>query len=92
MRSAEKKRTSTCTFADRIAKASIEEYKRRRGHATFEGVQTVLAAILVHNAIDDDLQVVSFGVGTKILQERLSENDFNGLRVRDCHAEVGVEE
>lgn len=90
IRSAEKQRTSTCPFADRIANLSITEYKRRRGISTFDGVQTVLAAILVHDSASNDLRVLSFGVGTKILSSSIASSDHSGHRIRDCHAEVGT--
>ena len=88
VRSAEKQRISTCPFADRVARLSIAEYKRRRGASTFDGMQTVLAAILVHDSTSDDLSVLSFGVGTKVLPLSLAASDDSGCRIRDCHAEV----
>ncbi len=90
VRSAEKQRISTCPFADRVARLSISEYKRRRGVSTFDGMQTVLAAILVHDSTSDELSVLSFGVGTKVLPLMLAASDNYGCRIRDCHAEVGT--
>ncbi len=45
VRSAEKSRVSTCVFADRVARTSLNEFERRRGTIDFSGHQTVLAAI-----------------------------------------------
>ena len=89
VRSAEKRnRVSTCPFADRIANAAIAEFRKRQGSISYAGVQTVLAAILVHDSQTDDLRVLSFGVGTKILSSKLAASDHRGELVRDCHAEV----
>jgi hypothetical protein len=65
VRSAEKARTSTCLFADRVANASISAYQARGG-GQLDGKQTVLAAILAHDQGDDSLTVLSFGVGTQV--------------------------
>ena len=88
LRSAEKQRTSTCSFADRLALLSIAEYKRRRGSSTFDGIQTVLASILVFDSSADVLKVLSFGVGTKVLPSTVAAGDDTGCLIRDCHAEV----
>eukprot|EP00747_Dinoflagellata_sp_TGD_P029119 gnl/TRDRNA2_/TRDRNA2_133701_c0_seq1.p2 gnl/TRDRNA2_/TRDRNA2_133701_c0~~gnl/TRDRNA2_/TRDRNA2_133701_c0_seq1.p2 ORF type:complete len:290 (+),score=43.13 gnl/TRDRNA2_/TRDRNA2_133701_c0_seq1:66-935(+) len=47
LRHAEKSRTSTCPFADRIATAVIAEYERRRP-ASWQHQQTVLAGFVAH--------------------------------------------
>ena len=56
VRDAEKLRTSTCPFADRVAQASIAAYRKYTQDLKQEG-QTVLAAILIHDAVRDVLQV-----------------------------------
>ena len=81
VRNAEKDRVSTCSFADRIARASIAEYELRRGDVEYD--QTVLAAFLLHSAEDNSIAVVSMGVGTKVLSHDLLKEDAMGLRVRD---------
>ena len=65
VRSAEKARTATCLFADRVARESIAVYEARCGRER-NGKQTVLAAILAHESETDSLHVLSFGVGTQV--------------------------
>ena len=79
IRHAEKRRTSTCRFADRVAQLSVDHYK-----ATIpieqRPSQTCIATILAHyhgnenSHVDDDknrgmLWILSMGVGTKFLSE-----------------------
>lgn len=59
IRDAEKARTGTCPFADRIAGKAIAEYHAHAEHALFSEYQTVLSAFLVHDTIQDELQVPS---------------------------------
>jgi hypothetical protein len=102
IRHAEKRRTSTCKFADRVAKLSVDHYKSTIKIEN-RPPQTCIATILAHCAAtdqdgDDDsdnegtLWVLSMGVGTKFLSESCLrqevENESYGSRVRDMHAEV----
>jgi len=104
MRSAEKKRTSSCSFADRVSLLSIDFYELHcPADIKREMKQTVIASFVVQYPADteDDamhaqmprlksrLQVASLGVGTKVLPAHLVElHDEKGERVRDLHAEV----
>jgi hypothetical protein len=102
IRHAEKRRTSTCIFADRVAKISVDHYKSTIKIEN-RPPQTCIATILAHCAAADDdddndndnegtLWVLSMGVGTKFLSEACLhqevENETYGSRVRDMHAEV----
>ncbi|EKX38979.1 hypothetical protein GUITHDRAFT_165055, partial [Guillardia theta CCMP2712] len=94
VRNAEKSRTSTCSFADRVARASIQEYLRVTNKTRWESsmqtvtAQMVLAAFLLHDSKDDSLLVVSLGTGTKIAAREYVLEDAEGRVVRDSHAEV----
>jgi len=97
MRSAEKARpVSSCPFADRVARLSIEAFATHCPSdllESFRQKQTVLAAILMHRVGDDqqpeDLRVVSFGVGTKTLSRSSAlSDDEERRRLRDMHAEA----
>lgn len=57
IRDAERSRTSTCAFADRVAGKAIDKYHDHAEHALFKQHQTVLAAFLVHDTEADELQV-----------------------------------
>ena len=90
IRHTEKRRISTCHFADRIAESVLEVY---RASVNPKPHPTCLAAIVVHEAENDHLSVIALGVGTKFLTERLIKNEQTnefpyGRRVRDMHAEV----
>ena len=88
MRSAEKKRESSCSWADRVSTLTLDAYRQQCPEQllkSYERQQTVLSSILVHDSIDDVLQVVSLGVGTKTLSLELIRDM---KRVRDMHAEV----
>jgi len=93
VRHAEKRRTSTCLFADRVAALSVEHY-RKHVPSNFQETQkqTCLATIVA--AYDEDevqrLDVIAMGVGTKFLSETVlqSPQERYGERLRDCHAEV----
>ena len=94
VRSAEKTRKSTCSFADRCGALSIEEFKRRCPlHMENAYQQTVLATIIVENRITSTLRVVAMGVGTKFMSTYHC-NDLGDptpkhlFCVRDCHAEI----
>lgn len=94
VRSAEKDRTSTCAFADRVAACVLDAYRQHA--AAFEaerrsaGRQTVVAGICALDGTCDPpvLACVSWGCGTKFLRRELIDEDAQGLRVRDGHAEV----
>lgn len=91
------RRTSSCVFADNIAKASIAAYNAvlasvpepARSDAFGGGRQTVLAAVVARDERLDALRVVSLGAGTKFMSTVDIEADAEaGARVRDSHAEV----
>ena len=91
------RRTSSCVFADNIAKASIAAYNAAlasvpepaRSDAFGGGRQTVLAAVVARDERLDALRVVSLGAGTKFMSAVDIEADAEaGARVRDSHAEV----
>jgi hypothetical protein len=103
VRHAEKRRISTCVFADRIARASIDTFLAKVPQDwTHENKQICLASFVAHfndRNDDDNLKVLAFGVGTKFLSEEelkseiessLSVDAVNsyGKRIRDSHAEV----
>ena len=94
VRHAEKRRTSTCSFADRIAHVSVEHYQKVVPWSfRHKQKQTCVATILAHDCVTKELRVVAMGVGTKFLsnstlaEETASPTNY-GDRVRDCHAEV----
>jgi double-stranded RNA-specific adenosine deaminase len=92
IRHAEKRRTATCQFADRLAQVSIDEYRKVVPEKD-RPAQTCLATIIAHNmAAGGKLMVVGLGVGTKFLGENALRSEASsseyGRRVRDCHAEV----
>ena len=91
------RRTSSCVFANNIAKASIAAYNAvlasvpepARSDAFGGGRQTVLAAVVARDERLDALRVVSLGAGTKFMSTVDIEADAEaGARVRDSHAEV----
>ena len=91
------RRTSSCVFADNIAKASIAAYNAvlasvpepARSDAFGGGRQTVLAAVVARDERLDALRVVSLGAGTKFMSTVDIEADAEaGAKVRDSHAEV----
>jgi hypothetical protein len=76
----EKKRTSTCSFADEIARISIEEYHRLCPDALLGSYkQTVLSTILCENLDDHSLKILSFGVGTKYMKYHFVDHKTNKL-------------
>ena len=98
IRSAESDRISSCLFADRLANLTIETF-RQLCPTDLIYHQTCIASILVHSPLHG-LQVVSIGVGTKVLSSHrllkekirsLSDDDQGGdgdRLIRDGHAEV----
>lgn len=97
VRHAEKRRISTCPFADRIAKISIDTYNSQIPIGWAEGNQRIcLASIVAHfkdRDVKNNLQVLAFGVGTKFLSEKDLRLEINssvqyGQIIRDSHAEV----
>mmetsp|Transcript_29410 Transcript_29410/g.44536 ORF Transcript_29410/g.44536 Transcript_29410/m.44536 type:complete len:502 (-) Transcript_29410:4326-5831(-) len=81
VRHAEKRRTGTCKFSDRIASISLECY-RQKVPSSFRDVQkqTCVSCIVAHFGSDGHLEVQSLGVGTKFLPEQLlnKERDDDG--------------
>jgi double-stranded RNA-specific adenosine deaminase len=93
VRHAEKRRTSTCAFADRIAQLSVDHYHMVVPESfRHEQKQTCVATIVAHHGLTKELRVIAMGVGTKFLSNSLlageSASSQYGDRVRDCHAEV----
>jgi hypothetical protein len=94
VRSAEKDRVSTCAFADRVAACVLAAYREHAAAFDAErreaGRQTVVAGIcaLDSTTTPPALQCVSWGCGTKFVRRELVEQDVDGIRVRDGHAEV----
>jgi hypothetical protein len=91
-RHAEKRRTATCLFADRVARISVEQYRRIIPESE-RPPQTCLATIVAHDSLKNGkLTVIGLGVGTKFLSESTLRDEAQsseyGRRVRDCHAEV----
>ncbi len=90
IRHAEKRRTATCVFADRVAQVSIAHY-RQLVPPSERPTQTCLATIVSHDR-NGNLKVVGMGVGTKFLSESVLYEEGRsheyGRRLRDCHAEV----
>ncbi len=102
IRHAEKRRISTCAFADRIAKVSINSYHNCVPLQWREQNQQICLATFVAywKELDDDckgddtcFQVIGLGVGTKYLSQKIlfedeaSETHY-GVRIRDSHAEI----
>lgn len=93
LRSVEKKRTSTCLFADRVAEAVLEKFHgveipNKEVKETLLQSQTCVSAVVV---VDEThtLSVVSIGVGTRIVSESVAQLDaLHGKVVLDSHAEV----
>ena len=72
VRHAEKRRTSTCRFADAIATVSVNAYRSCVSESFREHQkQTCMATIVAHFDSDGHLQVMALGVGTKFLTERI---------------------
>lgn len=94
VRSAEKRRTSTCQFADLIAKRSITTFREKCPPGLLDSIkQTVVAAIILcyaDKSPEDALKVVALGVGTKFLPDEILRGTGvnHDDRVRDMHAEV----
>lgn len=90
IRYAEKRRTATCAFADRVAHVSIDHYRNTVPERE-RPQQTCLATIVAHDG-KDNLWVVGMGVGTKFLSESILRDEERSLkygkRIRDSHAEV----
>jgi double-stranded RNA-specific adenosine deaminase len=96
IRHAEKRRTSTCRFADRVAKISVDHYKMTIP-AEERPSQTCVATIVIYDSNDRSLRVMSMGVGTKFLSESVMQQQQQnnstskgnyGRCVRDMHAEI----
>lgn len=83
VRLAEKRRSATCQFADRVAQVSVDQYHRLPEEDRPE--KTCVATIVAY--INGDLRVMSMGIGTKFIPESAvqEEEAFEnyGLRVRE---------
>ena len=85
------RRTSSCIFADNIAKASIAAYdaalasvpEPTRTDAFGGGKQTVLAAVVARDELMDAPRVVSLGTGTKFLSAVDIEADADAFFAHD---------
>lgn len=76
VRHAEKRRTGTCSFADRIGTVSLECFRQHIPESFRETQkQTCVAAIVAHFSSDGHLQVQGLGVGTKFLSERVLKQE-----------------
>lgn len=73
--------------SNRIARCCLNHFRSlpKTGMPT-TSEWTVLSAILVHNSIDDQFNVVSLGTGTKCIPR--NSLDSTGYLVNDSHAEV----
>jgi hypothetical protein len=84
VRHAEKRRTSTCKFADRVARISVEHYRKIIPEED-RPRQTCMATIVSH--YKGNLRVQSMGVGTKFLLESVLVDEANsecyGRKVRE---------
>ncbi len=79
VRHAEKRRTSTCQFADAIATVSVNAYRSCVSESFREHQkQTCMATIVAHFDSDGHLQVMAMGVGTKFLTERILREEERG--------------
>ena len=83
VRLAEKRRSATCQFADRVAQVSVDQFYLLPEEDRPE--KTCVATIVAHH--NGDLRVLSMGIGTKFvsestLQEELGSENY-GLRVRE---------
>ena len=91
VRHAERRRTATCRFADRVAQHSVDYYQKQIP-PNQRPPQTCMATLVAHFQDTQRLFVLSMGVGTKFLSESsLREEEASsiyGRRVRDSHAEV----
>jgi len=93
IRHAEKRRISTCNFADRIAKVSKQVFHKTVPLKWREQQKhTCIATIIAHfePSLDNDelghIQVMGLGVGTKFLSEdliRLDESEINNRILED---------
>jgi Adenosine-deaminase (editase) domain len=71
LRLAEKRRTSTCAFANRVARLSIDHYNRHVDIAFRRTQQqTCVATLVAHEVETNALYVIAMGVGTKFLTEQ----------------------
>jgi len=93
VRNAEKRRTATCLFADRVAQVSVDLY-RSVFPSKLQETQTCIATIVAHDRSKsrDNLTVLALGAGTKFLRNEIIDEESKaspyGRRIRDCHAEV----
>ena len=79
VRHAEKRRTGTCSFADRIATVSLDCFRQHIPESFLEAQkQTCVSTILAHFSSDGHLRVQGLGVGTKFLPERVLEEQDVG--------------
>ena len=89
MRHAEKARNSSCRFADEVATRCIAKYEALVPPDLRESYkQTVLSGIVLQGPDESVLEVISLGVGTKVLSLEHLLGDKVKERVRDMHAEV----
>ena len=97
IRHVEKRRTSTCMFADRIATHSLKYYNKVIPKNEIDTIQQTCVATIIAKFNDkdnseDNFQVMGMAIGIKFInEEKLSmeeKGDSYGTRVRDCHAEI----
>ena len=95
VRSAEKSRVATDSFANAVASVAIHKYHEIVKLCKFRFQQTVMSAFIVRfpgpcsqKSDKFTMKVVSLGVGTKFLCKKLIEDDVGGLCVKDLHGEI----
>ena len=93
IRYAEKNRTSTCAFADRIASVALAAIRRQASASGLEYKQTCASAVVAVSRPRADGAVAHFscvalGVGTKFMRAESIIADASGECVRDSHAEI----
>ena len=83
VRLAEKRRSATCIFADRVAQVSVDQFLRLPEEDRPE--KTCVATVVAHQ--NGKLRVLSMGVGTKFISESLLQDEAGsesyGQRVRE---------
>ena len=97
MRSAEATRPSTCKFADRIAKLSIDKFREITPKSLLDSLkQTVISSYVLEEMGECNLTVIAIGLGTKTLSREAlkkysSVDTFITSKnlIVDCHAGNG---
>ena len=95
LRSGEKKRKSTCKFAEEIASTSLETYRKLISRLPYSSLptRTVVAAFVSFDAKTKKFSTLTCACGTKhatddAFDDEMKKPSTERRRVRDCHAEV----